>query len=119
MSSITIDTKRAIAKVYKSAIAATAIPTTWEVGLLDALQDQKKVNVAKFAAEHNLDSDSMQGVAVALAVVDVVKCDQDNVTAGRLFDVAYLSLAYARVGPTVLAHAVFGAKGEPHGCDCQ
>lgn len=89
MSSTTTDSERAVAKIYNSAIAAAAIPAAWEVGLLDALQDQKKVNVSKFAEEHNLDSDSMLGVAVALAVVDVVKCDQATVTAGRLFDEAY------------------------------
>lgn len=75
MSSTTVDTERAVAKIYNSAIAAAAIAAAWEVGLLDALHDQKKVDVPKFAAENNLDSDSMQGVAVALAVVDVVKCD--------------------------------------------
>ena len=89
MSSTTIDSQRAVAKIYNSAIAAAAIPAAWGVGLLDALQDQKKVDMPKFAKQHNLDSDSMQGLAVTLAVVDVVKCDQDTITAGRLFEDVY------------------------------
>ena len=56
--------------------------------MLDALLRQK-VDVPKFAANHNLDSDSMRGLVVSLAVADVVECDQDTVTAGRLFAEAY------------------------------
>jgi len=89
MSSTTLDSERAVAKIYNSAIAAAAIPSAWEVGLLDALQEQKTVDVPKFAKEHNLDSDSLQGIAVTLAVVGVVNCNQDVITPGRLFDEAY------------------------------
>ena len=89
MSSATIDSERAVAKIYNSAIVAAAIPTAWEVGLLDALRHQQRIDMPKFATECNLDSDSMQGLAVALAVVDVIKYDQNVVTVGRLFDEVY------------------------------
>ena len=89
MSSAIIDSERAVAKIYNSAIVAVATPTAWEVGLLDAVRDHQRVDVPKFATEHNLDSDSMQGLAVAPAVVYVIKYEQNVMTAGRLFDEVY------------------------------
>lgn len=89
MSSTIVDSERAVAKIFNSAIAAAAIGAAWEVELLDAVRDQKKIDVPKFAAEHNLDRDSVHGLAVAPAIIDVVNCNQDTVTAGSLFDEAY------------------------------
>ncbi|THC88908.1 hypothetical protein EYZ11_011652 [Aspergillus tanneri] len=80
---------RDVANIFNSAIAAAAIGTAWEVDLLDELRDQKKVDVQRTAAQRNLDSRSVQGLVVSLAVVDVVKRDQDTLTAGRLQDEAY------------------------------
>ncbi|KAK3935978.1 S-adenosyl-L-methionine-dependent methyltransferase [Diplogelasinospora grovesii] len=94
MSSSTAE-ERAVAKIYNSAIAAASIAAAWEVGLLDSLREHGKVNVPQFAAEHNLDGDSMRGVAVTLAVAEVVVVNydaQDNTTSvipGRLFDETY------------------------------
>ncbi|KAI9697092.1 MAG: hypothetical protein M1836_005054 [Candelina mexicana] len=88
MSTI-VDSERAVATIFNSAIAATAIGAAWELGLLDELRDQEKVEVHKFATQHNLDTGSMQGLVTALAVVDVVKRDQDTVTRGRLLDEVY------------------------------
>ena len=84
-----VDPKRAVATIFNSAIAAPAIGAAWELGLLDKLRDQKKVNVHNFAIQHNLDCDSMQGLVTALAVVDVVKYDRDMITAGTLLEEAY------------------------------
>ncbi|MCJ1355259.1 MAG: hypothetical protein MMC33_005250 [Icmadophila ericetorum] len=89
MKSTVVDSKRAVAAIFNSAIAAAAIGAAWELGLLDELWDQKKVDVHKFATQHDLDSGSLQGLVAALAVVDVVKRDQDTVVAGRLLDEAY------------------------------
>ena len=72
MSSTTVDSERAIANIFNSAIAAAAIGAAWELGLLDQLRDQKEVDMYKFATQHDLDSGSMQGLVTALAVVDVV-----------------------------------------------
>ena len=89
MISTTIDSKRAVASIFNSAIAAPAIGAAWELGLLDELRDQKTVDVHKFATQHDLDSGSMHALVTALAVVDVVERDRDTVVAGRLLDEAY------------------------------
>lgn len=89
MTSTIVDSERAVATIFNSAIAAAAIGAAWELGLLDELRDQKRVDVHKFATQHNLDSGSMQGLVTALAVVNVVERDQDMVAAGRLLDEAY------------------------------
>ncbi|KAI9793814.1 MAG: hypothetical protein M1835_006972 [Candelina submexicana] len=88
MSTI-VDSERAVATIFNSAIAAAAIGAAWELGLLDEVRDQEKVEVHKFATQHNLDIGSMQGLVTALAVVDVVKHDQDTVERGRLLDEVY------------------------------
>ena len=59
--------------------------------MLDELRGQKKVDVHKFATQHDLGSGSLQGLVAALAVVDVVERDQDTVVAGKLLDEAYRS----------------------------
>ena len=89
MTSTTVDSQRAVANIFNSAIAAPAIGAAWELGLLDELREQKKVDIQKFATQHDLDSGSMQGLVSALAVVDVVERDQDTVVAGKLLDEAY------------------------------
>lgn len=89
MSSSSVDSERAVANIFNSAIAAAAIGAAWELGLLDEVRDQKQVDVHKFASEHNLDRGSMQGLVTALAVVDVVQHDQYTITAGRLLEEAY------------------------------
>lgn len=83
------DPKRAVATIFNSAIAAPAIGAAWELGLLDELRDQKKVNVHEFATQHHLDSGSMQGLVTALAVSDIVQHHWDTITAGRLLEEAY------------------------------
>lgn len=89
MISEIIDSKRAVTTIFNSAIAAPAIGAAWEVGFLDELRAQKEVDVEKFATQHDLDSASLQGLVTALAIVDVVKRDQDKVVAGRLLEDAY------------------------------
>ena len=84
-----MDPKRAVANIFNSAIVAPAIGAAWELGLLDELRVQKEVNVHSFTIQHDLDSGSMQGLVTALAVGDVVKHDQDTITAGRLLEEAY------------------------------
>ena len=91
MVSDVVDSKRAVASIFNSAIAAAAIGAAWEVGLLDELRDKKTVDLQHFATQHDLDSGSMQGLVTALAVVDVVKYGQETVVAGRLLDEAYQS----------------------------
>jgi hypothetical protein len=87
--SAVVDPGRAVATIFNSAIAAAAIGPAWELGLLDELLKQKKVNVHKFAIQNNLDRSSTHGLVTALAVVDVVKRDQDSIVPGRLLNEAY------------------------------
>jgi hypothetical protein len=54
--STVVDPERAVATIFNSAIAAAAIGAAWELGLLDELRNQKKVDVRKFATQHDLDS---------------------------------------------------------------
>jgi len=93
MGSQILDPKRAVANIFNSSVAASAISAAWEVGLLDEIRQQKQVDVTKFALQHDLDRASMHGLAAALAVADVVKRerDQDMVVAGPLLDEAYQS----------------------------
>ncbi|KAF2475999.1 methyltransferase MppJ [Lindgomyces ingoldianus] len=83
------DSKREVAAIFNSAIAAAAIGAAWELGLLDELRDHKKVDVHKFAKQHDLDSGSIQGLVTALAVVNVVERDHDTAVPGRLLDETY------------------------------
>lgn len=89
MGSWTSDPAPPMAEVFNSAVAAVAIGAAWEVGLLDAVKDQKKVDVFQFAAENDLDRGSVQGLVTALAVVQVVVMEQNNVVAGRQLEEAY------------------------------
>ena len=89
MSSTNVDSERAVANIFNSAVAAAAIGAAWELGLLDELRDQKKVDVHNFAEQHDLDSGSMQGLVAALAIVDVVQRNHDTIVGGRLLEEAY------------------------------
>ncbi|RYP39044.1 hypothetical protein DL767_002371 [Monosporascus sp. MG133] len=89
MGSSVSDSKRAVAHIFNSAIAAPAIGAAWELGLLDELLDQNKVDVQNYAEQNNMDRGSLKGLASALATVGVVERDGDTVVAGRLFDEAH------------------------------
>nr|QJY30862.1 methyltransferase [Discosia rubi] len=89
MVSTTINFERSVANIFNSAIAAAAVGAAWEVGLLDAVRYQKSVNVRDFATQNDLDSDSVQGLVSALAVVNIIERDQDTAMAGFLLEEAY------------------------------
>ena len=91
MISAAISSEREVANIFNSAIAAAGIGAAWELGLLDELRNQnKKLDVHEFATQHDLDSASMQGLATALAAVNVVeRRDQGTIVAGKLLDEAY------------------------------
>lgn len=93
MGSLAVDSQYDVANIFNSAIAAAAIASAWEVGLLDALYGQNEVLVSEFAQKHDLDVNSTQGLVVALATVRVVNIrnnqDQMVATAGSLFNETY------------------------------
>lgn len=88
------DQRQAVATIFNSAVAAAAISAAWELGLLDELRNQKKVNLDQFITQHDLDKHSMQGLVTALAVADVVVKDEEDystVLPGRLLEETYLT----------------------------
>lgn len=94
MISKIIDSERAVADVFNSAIAAAAIGAAWEVGILDAVRNQHKVDISAYARKNNLDVDSLQGVVTSLAIVGILgreKSEENIVLAvpGDLLEEAY------------------------------
>ncbi|KAB2098611.1 Phenylpyruvate [Alternaria gaisen] len=87
----TNDTKRAVADIFNSSIAAHAIGAAWEIGLLDAVRDEKKVNIVSFSEKHDLETYSMQALVVALSVAGVLEHDDDIIMPGRLLEESYKS----------------------------
>jgi hypothetical protein len=86
--------RQAVATIFNSAVAAAAISAAWELGLLDEIRNQGKVDLEIFAAQHDLDKHSMQGLVTALAVADIVVKDKEDWSAvmpGRLFEETYLT----------------------------
>jgi phenylpyruvate C(3)-methyltransferase len=77
--------ERASAELFNSAIAAAAVSAAWDVGALDELRDSGRLDVATFAAKHDLDFDATRAVFAALAHASVVHCRGDEVTAGPNF----------------------------------
>jgi len=52
MNGTCVDPERAVATIFNSAVAATAISTAWEVGLLSELKTNRKINAESFALKH-------------------------------------------------------------------
>lgn len=92
MPSHIADPKQAVASIFNSYIAASAISAAWELGLLDELRSQKTVDLEKFSCQHDLDQDSMKGLVTALEIAEVAVKSGDNwsaVTPGRLLEETY------------------------------
>jgi SAM-dependent methyltransferase len=87
------DSERRVASIFNFAVAASAIAAGWELGLFDAIQQHKSINVDDFAAKNDLDGRSTRGLVTALATVDVAEYDTNAgiATAGSLFSEAYRS----------------------------
>jgi hypothetical protein len=58
--------KQAVAAIFNSAVAASALSAAWELGPLDELQTHKTVDLEAFSSHHDLDQNSMKGLATAL-----------------------------------------------------
>ncbi|KAJ2974764.1 hypothetical protein NQ176_g5883 [Zarea fungicola] len=83
--------KKAVAKIYNSALAAPSIGAAWEIGLFDELRQKSRLNPDEFAKANDLDVASIQGMVIALASVDVLKLEGNEIAAGSLFDETYHS----------------------------
>jgi SAM-dependent methyltransferase len=65
--------ERAVAHIYNSAVAASAIAAAWELGALDQLNDGGVLDTHQFAVEHRLDPAATAGLFRALASVGIVQ----------------------------------------------
>jgi SAM-dependent methyltransferase len=85
MAEIGLESRRAIADVFNSAVAAAAIGTAWEIGALDHLDEHGKLDIGQFADDRELDVDATAAVFQALASVGVVERTDEHVLPGPHF----------------------------------
>jgi hypothetical protein len=79
------ETQRAVAGIFNSAVAASAIGAAWEVGALDELREQGTLEVAEFARRADLHRPSVMGMFAALASQDIVVRHGTTIHPGRHF----------------------------------
>lgn len=85
---------REAAYIYNSAVAAWAICAAWEVGALDELNENRKLDSAEFAEAHGLDPLSTLGMFRALASVEIVRRIETVVIATDKFDEIYRTKSF-------------------------
>jgi phenylpyruvate C(3)-methyltransferase len=88
------DAWNAAARIFNSAVAASAISAAWELGVLDELNDAGTLDARRFAADRDLDETSTIGLLRALSAVDVVKRDEGRVTQGTHFAEIYRTRSF-------------------------
>ncbi|KAL5379001.1 hypothetical protein PMIN04_007726 [Paraphaeosphaeria minitans] len=84
--------KQAVAAIFNSAVAASALSAAWELGFLDELRNRKTVDLEEFSSQHDLDKDSIKGLVTALEIADIVAKSGEDWSAiipGRLLEEAY------------------------------
>jgi SAM-dependent methyltransferase len=77
--------ERAVAHIYNSAVAASAIAAAWELGALDRLNDGGILDTHQFAVEHRLDPVATAGLFRALASVGIVQRDDTKIVPAANF----------------------------------
>lgn len=77
------------AAIYNSAVASWAIAAAWEIGALDELRRERRLDPTAFAERHGLDTLATVGMFRALAAVEVVERQDGTVVAARNFDEVY------------------------------
>ncbi|WP_326943498.1 MULTISPECIES: class I SAM-dependent methyltransferase [unclassified Amycolatopsis] len=85
---------RDAAHIYNSAVAAWAICAAWEVGALDELNENRKLDSAEFAEAHGLDPLSTLSMFRALASVEIVRRIETVVIATEKFDEIYRTKSF-------------------------
>ncbi|MER6915328.1 class I SAM-dependent methyltransferase [Streptomyces sp. NPDC000594] len=86
--------ERAVAHIFNSAVAASAISAAWEVGALDELKSQGALDASEFATAHGLDPSATTGLFRALAAVDIVERADNKVTPAVNFEEAYRTRSF-------------------------
>jgi hypothetical protein len=82
------------AYIYNSAVAAWAICAAWEVGALEELDENKKLDAHEFADRKGLDRLSTVGMFRALASVEIVRRHDTTVIVAELFDDVYRNKSF-------------------------
>jgi hypothetical protein len=79
------ETQRAVAGIFNSAVAASAIGAAWEVGAFDELLARGTLDVPEFARRADLHLPSLMGMFAALASQDIVERQRTTILPGRHF----------------------------------
>ncbi|MCE7079475.1 methyltransferase domain-containing protein [Streptomyces sp. ST2-7A] len=86
--------ERALATLYNSAVAAWALAAAWEIGALEELHRERRLDVRAFAIRENLDESSTVGLFRALAVAGIVRREGTVVTPRERFEEAYRTKSF-------------------------
>jgi len=83
-------------RIFNSAIGASAISASFELGLLDALQESDPLDLEKFCEGRSLSHWAVGGIMQVLYRFDIVKLDEERKTAtkGPEFDDVYADKGY-------------------------
>ena len=84
------------ARIFNSAIGASAIAASFELGLLDALQEDDVLDLEAFCSEQDLTVWSVTSILQVLHRFDIVRVSEDRKTAsrGEGFDQAFEDKGY-------------------------
>lgn len=82
------EAQRAVAAIFNSAVAASAIGAAWEIGALDELEQHGSLEVTELARREDLHEAAVMGVFAALASVAIVVRDATTIRPGPYFDEA-------------------------------
>ncbi|GAB3473468.1 class I SAM-dependent methyltransferase [Amycolatopsis cihanbeyliensis] len=88
------DSRDPVARIFNSAVAASAIGAAWEIGILDVLNQDGVLNLPEFAAERGLHLRSTSGVVRALASVDIVETINSKVVPTEHFAEVYRTRSF-------------------------
>lgn len=80
-----VNATRAATDIFNSVVASSAIGAAWELGALDELEKNGKIDPADFAARNDLDERSTIGMCVALASVRVLERSGNAYVPGPVF----------------------------------
>jgi phenylpyruvate C(3)-methyltransferase len=82
------------ASIFNSAVAASAIGAAWQLGALDRLYEQGKLDAEVFALENELDPQATLAMFRALASVGVVERQCSTIVPGPVFDEVYRARSF-------------------------
>src|SRR5258705_8661106 len=74
--------QRAVADMFNSAVAASAIGAAWELGALDELLERGSIEVVEFAERRDLHTPAVLGMCAALASRQIVVRDGTTILPG-------------------------------------